>query len=133
MARKTAAQKKAELEAASVDQDKVEMEEEMDHVIAGDDTPKAEVTEAAKDPMYDKIRVSIPVHLKIAGVAYPPGTHIIERHQLDTVLEMVKKKQRANLAIFTGNNFLVEKMVSGSLKVTQVEDLGATLNSKGLR
>lgn len=99
-------------------------EEEIEHVDASTNEAKIEVAEKAEhNPMYDKVRITIPVELKVAKKRYPPGTHIIERHQLDTFLEMVNKKQRANLAIFTGNNYLVEKMVSGALRVTQVENL----------
>lgn len=98
-------------------------EGDIEHVIAGEPPPKEKVESKGKDPMFDKIRVTIPVALSIAGTDYPAGSHIIERHQLDTILEMVNKKQRANLAIFTGGNYLVEKMVGGALKVTEVAEL----------
>lgn len=71
----------------------------------------------------EKVRVRIPVYLRINGKEFAPGTHIVERHQLETILEIVNKKQRADLAVFTGNNFLVEKIVGGALKITQVEEL----------
>lgn len=106
--------------------------DEIEHIIAGEPEKAAEVVETAeKDPMYDKVRITIPVHLKIKRRVLNPGTHIVERHQVETILEMVHKKQKANLAIFTGNNYLVEKMVDGALKVTQVEELDMNRIVKG--
>lgn len=104
-------------------------DQDLEHVVAGNpEAPEVQVEEEAKDPMYDKVRITVPVEVKIGRKVLPVGTHVVERHQLETILEMVNKKQRANLAIFTGGNYLVEKMVDGALRVSQVEEL----NSKTL-
>lgn len=115
---------------------KEDAHEEIEHITAGEKTEPEVVEEkgekvhlkSEKDRMYEKVRITIPVELKIKKRVFHAGTHIVERHQLETILEMVNKKQRANMEVFTGKNYLVEKMVSGALRVTQVDEL----NSKTL-
>jgi hypothetical protein len=70
-----------------------------------------------------KVRINIPVRLKIKNREMMPGSHIVERHQVASILEMVDKKRKADLSIFTGKNYLVEKLIDRSLRVTEVEQL----------
>ena len=63
-----------------------------------------------KGDMYDKVRIEIPCHIKISRRRLGPGVHEVERHQVDTIREMVDKKVKTDLAIFTGKSYLLKKL-----------------------
>jgi hypothetical protein len=88
----------------------------------------ADASMAKKDT--DKVRINLPVTLKIKRKFYHPGQHIVERHQAQTMLEMVDKKRRADLSIFTGKNYLVERLLDRSLQITNVDELDLAKISK---
>lgn len=71
----------------------------------------------------DLVNIRVPVHLKIAGKKYPPGVHQVPRHQIATIVEMVDKKRRADLSMFTGKNFLIERLLDRTLVVTEVDEI----------
>ena len=75
------------------------------------------------DDEFREIKVRIPVSLKIKRKHYAPGVHVVERHMVPTIMEMVAKKQAADLSIFTGKNFLVKRLLDRSLVVQEVDDL----------
>lgn len=69
------------------------------------------------------VSINIPVRLKIKRKVYPPGQHKVPRHMIPTMMEMVDKKRRADLEMFTGKNYLVQRLVDRSLVVSEVENL----------
>lgn len=89
-----------------------------------DVSPKAaaEVEPIGDDPDH-KVKVILPVQIKINRIAYGPGPVIVPAHMVDTMVEMVDKKKRADLSVFTGNNYLVQRMVDRSLVVSKVEKI----------
>lgn len=70
-----------------------------------------------------QVKIILPVQLKINRKPYGPGPVIVPAHMVDSIVEMVDKKKRADLSIFTGSNYLVQRMVDRSLVVTKVEKL----------
>lgn len=75
------------------------------------------------DELHQLVKITIPVHLKIKKKVYAPGSHVVERHLADTMIEMVDKKKRADISVFTGNNYLVERLIDRTLVVSKVESL----------
>lgn len=88
-------------------------------------TPKPQIQDAVtgKKSDNDLVKVSIPVHLKINRVKYPPGTHTVPRHLVPVILEMVDRKKRADISMFTGKNFLIERLLDRTLVVKEVDDI----------
>ena len=76
------------------------------------------------------VRIKIPVRLKINRKIYRPGVHTVPYHMIDTMVEMVDKKRRADISIFTGKNKLVENIIGRGLVVTEVEDVGSSVKRK---
>lgn len=93
-------------------------------LVIGDHPTKPEVVaKGLVESPDDLIKITIPVSVKIKRQMLRPGTHVVPRHQVDTIIEMVNKKQRADISIFTGNNYLVERMMDRTLVVSKVESL----------
>lgn len=69
------------------------------------------------------VTIQIPVHIKIKRTMYEPGQHKVPRHILDTIREMVDKKTRSDLSIFTGKNFLINRLAGGTLTIQEVKKL----------
>ncbi len=78
--------------------------------------------EASDDPNR-LVKIILPVRLQINRQDYGPGPVIVPAHMVDSMVEMVDKKKRADLSVFTGNNYLVQRMVDRSLVVTKVEKI----------
>lgn len=80
------------------------------------------------EDIHRKVKIRLPIWLKINGVDYAPGVHTVEAHVVDTMMEMVDKKRRADLAMFTGKNILIERLLDNTLVQREVEQLdGKTL------
>lgn len=69
------------------------------------------------------VKVILPVRLQVNRKPYGPGPVIVPAHMVDTLVEMVDKKKRADISVFTGNNYLVTRMVDRSLVVSKVEKI----------
>ncbi len=69
------------------------------------------------------VKIILPVQLKINRVSYGPGPCVVQAHMIDSMVEMVDKKKRADISVFTGNNFLVQRMIDRSLVVTKVDKI----------
>lgn len=72
-----------------------------------------------------KVKVQIPggVHLNINNVPYGPGVHFFEEHQIPSIVEMIDKKQRADLAVFVGKKYMVDRLQSDrSLVITEEKE-----------
>lgn len=129
VAKKKATRKKPEgiTEAESKMADVVDNlsdEEAQDIIEARDVAPKAiedKVKPGDRDPE-DLVKVRIPVHLKIKGKMLNPGIHQVPRHQLPTIMEMIHRKRRADLSVFTGKNFLIERLMDRTLVIKETSD-----------
>lgn len=75
-----------------------------------------------EDP-YGLVEIDLPVRIKIKRVEYNPGRHVVERHMIDTIREMVDKKMKADLAIFVGKNYLLQRLTNNALVVKEVDKL----------
>jgi len=75
-----------------------------------------------KNP-HDKIQIRINIPMKVARKEYLPGVHIIERHQLPVFREIINKKMKADLSMFTGKNFLVERLFDKTLVIKETDKL----------
>lgn len=69
------------------------------------------------------VKIRIPLHLKIKRKEYQPGEHVVPFHMVDTIIEMIHRKQKADLSIFVGKNYLVQKLLDRSLVVKEVDNL----------
>lgn len=69
------------------------------------------------------VKIILPVALQINSKTYGPGPEIVPSHMIDTLVEMVDKKKRADISVFTGNNYLVQRMIDRSLVVSKVEKI----------
>lgn len=99
-------------------------EKEADEVkveAKADKAPKA--ASKAEGPDEAMVKIVLPVALKIAKKRFHKGEHIVPRHLAETMVEMVDKKMRADISIFTGNNFLVERLAGGNIAVKPVESI----------
>jgi hypothetical protein len=103
------------------------IEEDIPTVDAGVQfAAKPAVTESAdadQEDMHRKVKVILPVQVKVNRIPYGPGPVVVPAHMVDTLVEMVDKKKRADISVFTGNNYLVHRMVDRSLVVTKVEKI----------
>jgi hypothetical protein len=135
MAKKKATKKKAVKRAAPKEmksEDEVLVDdvdnmsdEEVDHIIeAPDYKAPAPVEGASKGPMTDanmmeEVSIRIPITLKLKRKVYSPGVHKVPRHMVATILEIVDKKRKADLSIFTGKNYLIERLLDRTLIVKE--------------
>lgn len=71
----------------------------------------------------EMVKVTIPVYLKIKKTTYQPGTHRVPKHLVPQILEMVHKKRAADLSMFTGKNYLIQRLLDRTLVVREVESL----------
>ncbi len=67
-------------------------------------------TRAGKEFELVSINVSYPVHIN--GVRYE-GKCQVQRHVAESIAEMVQKKRKADLEIFTGRNFVQRFLANG--------------------
>lgn len=115
------------IEEQAVDEavDAMTEEEVMDTINASAATQAPKGIEAADHSKEagDMVRITIPVHLKIKRKVYAPGTHTVPRHMVATMMEMVHKKRKSDLAMFTGKNYLVERLLNRALSVKEVGSL----------
>jgi len=134
MAKKKVAKKKVSRRAAPKEmkaEDKVlvdavdEMtDEEVEDIIESPDykaaSPIDEPLKKLKDNnMYDKVKIRVPISFKLKRKRYSPGVHEVERHMVPTILEIIDKKRKADISIFTGKNYLIERLLDRTLIVKE--------------
>lgn len=71
----------------------------------------------------DHVMVNIPIYLKIKRKEYQPGLHKIPAHLLPVIREMLYKKRNADLSMFVGKNYLIERLLDRTLVVKEVDEL----------
>jgi hypothetical protein len=78
----------------------------------------------------DEFRIEIPqkMFLKINGVTYNPGVHIVPRHLADTMRPMIQRKMENMANVHVGRNFRLSQ--GGFGHMTQVA--GSGLNVKDM-
>lgn len=77
----------------------------------------------AKESLDDDVFIEIPVAIKLKRKELLPGRHKVKRHQVDTIREMVDKKVKADLSIFTGKSYLLDRLANNTLVVKEVDKL----------
>ncbi len=75
------------------------------------------------EDMYAKVKLKIPIRINVNGVDLPPGENIVERHQVESIVEMIDKKRRADASVFTGNNYLVNRLADNTLVIKKVDKI----------
>lgn len=101
---------------------KHEVHEEIQVIDAGAQYEQTPVVEVPSE-QERMVKIILPVQLKINRVPYGPGPVVVPARMVDSIVEMVDKKKRADISIFTGSNFLVQRMMDRTLVVTKVEKL----------
>lgn len=98
-------------------------DEEIDEVLdpSKEPVPKNVIEGSLSDDEKAMVSIAIPVTLKIKRKIYNPGTHEVPSHVAQTMLEMVDKKRKADISIFTGKNFVVERILDRSLVIRNIE------------
>ena len=105
--------------------------EEMEAGVAFKPEPSMEVKESGKDRNFDMVKISLPVTLKIKRKIYQPGTHVVPRHMAATMLEMVDRKRKADISMFTGKNYIVQRLLDRSLVIQETSgDINLTSLTK---
>lgn len=67
----------------------------------------------------DIVSIQIPVHVKIKRKVYHPGVHKVPRHVAEVITEMVDKKIKSDLSMFTGKNYSFERLLDRSLVIKE--------------
>lgn len=101
-------------------------DEEIDEVIdpRAPQTKPVMTKEAGAGEKGEKmVAINIPVNLKIKGKRFAPGVHKVPAHQAATILEMVHRKRKADLSMFTGKNYLLERLLDRTLVIREVDSI----------
>lgn len=88
-------------------------------------TEPAEEAESPKKKASDKDKVKIKVlfPMKLGKQKLMPGVHYVERHQVASIREIQNKKMRSELAMYTGKNFLISRLIDNRLVIKEAADL----------
>lgn len=78
----------------------------------------------------DEFRIEIPekMFLKINGVSYNPGVHIVPRHLADTMRPMIQRKMQNMMDVHVGKNYRLSHGGFGHMSQVQ----GANLDLKNM-
>ena len=81
------------------------------------------IIEQSSEENLQEVDISLPVRLKINRVTYNRGTHRVPRHVAQMMAQMADRKMRKDIEIFTGKNFMLDRLVNGQLKISEVDSL----------
>lgn len=77
-----------------------------------------EVSKAASNDPNRMVRINVPVRVNINDKSYY-GVCEVPAHVAETILPMVSRKVKSDLRVFTGKNYLVQKLADNSLSVVE--------------
>lgn len=123
MAKKKVVEKVApkNLEESLIEEaDGLSAEEAQEIVDAGVGFEKPKAVEEVDE---DTVKVRIPVRIKIARQILEPGVHVVPKHQLASIREIVSKKLKTDLSIFTGKNYIIERLIDRTLVIKETSEI----------